>query len=210
MKSIIYIIRWFDILILNLGIGLCGPLAKDGTPDPHLAAAHGNGALKVLAHAHAQLEPLRVEAELPGDEVALLAEGDKVLVLGVGGGGLAAGDGADGHEAEEVEAGGAVLEDLAAQGDGVRARGAARLGVLARGVDLDVDGELGEGGIGGEEGGAGGAEEAGLFEGVDAGDAEEVGDLGEVLAVACFPGTRSTSQSVCRLATHSLRFSPLK
>ena len=60
MKSIIYIIRWFDILILDLGIGLCRPLAKDGAPDPHLATAHGNGALKVLAHAHAQLEPLRV------------------------------------------------------------------------------------------------------------------------------------------------------
>lgn len=33
-------------------------------------------------------------------------------------------------------------------------------------------------------GGARRVEQLGLFEGVDAGDAEEVGDLGEVLAVA--------------------------
>ncbi|KND94637.1 hypothetical protein TOPH_01001 [Tolypocladium ophioglossoides CBS 100239] len=73
-----------------------------------------------------------------------------------------------------------LVEDLAAQGDGVGAGRAAGLGVLSRRVDLDVDGELGSRRARGEEDCARGVEELGFLGGVDAGDAKEVGDLGEV------------------------------
>jgi hypothetical protein len=54
----------------------------------------------------------------------------------------------------------------------------AGLGLLAGGVDLDVDVEGPSGGVGLEEDGAAGVELGGFLEGVDRGDAEEVGDLG--------------------------------
>lgn len=165
----------------NLRLVLGPPLAENGAPDPNLVAAHGDGALKVLAHAHAQLQ-LPVEAELLDDEVALLFEGDEVLVLGLGGRGLAARDGADGHEAEQPE-GGALFLDEAAEGHGVVAGDGAGLGLLAGRVDLDVDAEGLDVGFGGDEVGAGGVEEGGFLLGVEGGEAEEVGDAGELLGV---------------------------
>lgn len=78
----------------------------------------------------------------------------------------------------------ARLEDGAAEGRRLGAGLAAGLGLLARGVDLDVDIELRGGGVGGEEVAAGLVQKLGLLEGVDAGDAEEVGDAAEGFAVA--------------------------
>jgi hypothetical protein len=77
----------------------------------------------------------------------------------------------------------AGFEDFFTQGDGIGSRSAAGLGLLAGGVDLDVDRELRERGIGGEKVGAGGVEELGLLKGINAGHAEEVGDLGDGFAM---------------------------
>lgn len=85
----------------------------------------------------------------------------------------------------------------------LRPRGAPGLRRFAGRVHLDVDVEgldggcvRGGGGGGGEGGGGGGVyelasgfgEELGFLLRVDAGDAPEVGDLAEVLAVVCFCG----------------------
>lgn len=91
----------------------------------------------------------------------------------------------------------ALGEDVPREGDGVGAGGAAGLGGLVGGVDLDVDADrcravtaalLRAGlllvfGSGGEKSAPRFVEEPGLLAGVDAADGEEVGDLGEGLAV---------------------------
>lgn len=167
-----------------LRVCLRRPLSKYGATYTHLVAAHRDGALKVLAHAHAQLERGLVEPELPGHEVALLAQQHKVLVLVLRRGGDAARDGADGHEAEQPQVR-AVLCDGVAQRHRVGAGRAAGLGLLAGRVDLHVDVEPLHGGLGGDEVAAGPVQQLRLLERVDAGDAPQVGDLGDGLAVCC-------------------------
>jgi len=74
-------------------------------------------------------------------------------------------------------------QDMARQLGGRVAGGGAGFGGLAGGVDLDVDVE---GPGGGGESGAAGVELRGFLEGIDGGDAEEVGNRGgEGLAFVC-------------------------
>lgn len=143
----------------DLSLTLRTPLPKDRAPDSNLAAPHGNSALEILAHPHAQLELILriiVQPQLFRHGVPLAPERHKVLVLVLGRGGDAARDGADGHEAEQVEVRTRLVRvDELAQRQGLGARGAAGLGLLAGGVDLDVDVEFswrwgGGGGNGGE------------------------------------------------------------
>lgn len=166
----------------DLGITFRRPFSKYGAPDSHLAASHCDGALKVLAHPHAQLQPVCVQAQLPANQVPLFRQGDKVLVLVLRCRGLAPRDCPDGHETQESQVR-TRFDDAATKRDRVLARRAARLGFLPGRVDLHVDGEFGQRRFRGEEIGARGVEESGFFEAIYGGYAEEVGDLGECLAV---------------------------
>lgn len=160
--------------------------SEDCAANAHFAGSHGDGALKVLAHAHAQLELLlALQTELLDHQVPLLLEANKVLVLILGRGLLAARNGANGHETQKVEVG-ALFNDELAQGHGVGAGRAPRLGLLARRVDLDVNVELGHGRrrVGRrDELAAVLVQELRLLGGVHARHAEEVGNLGQALAV---------------------------
>lgn len=169
----------FIHLLLYLGIRLGWSLSKDGAANPHFTASLRNSSFEILTHAHAQLQALGTQSKLVGHQIPLLSQRLKVLILVLRSGGLATSNGTNGHEAEEVEAR-QILGNLPTQRDGIRAGAAAGLCLLARGVDLDVDVELWQVRVGRPRR----VEQLGLFQGVDAGDAEEVWDLGEVLAVA--------------------------
>lgn len=80
---------------------------------------------------------------------------------------------------------GALVDDGPAQRHDVVTRGASRLGFLARRVYLDVDVDLLGLGLGLDLLAAILVQQLGLLEVVDARDAPEVGDLGEVFAAAC-------------------------
>jgi hypothetical protein len=166
-------------LLLYLGIRLGRSLSKNCAANSHFTASLRNSPFEVLAHSHAQLQILGAQSKLLGHQIPLLSQCLKVLILGFRSGGLATSNGTNGHEPQEVEAR-QVLGNLTAERDGIRARGTAGLCLFARGVDLDVDVELWQIRVGSSRR----VEQLGLFQGVDAGDAEEVRDLGEVLAVA--------------------------
>lgn len=131
----------------NFSLGPTRPSTEDRTPDPDLVAPHDDSALKVLAHPHAQLQrppslplPVLSYPEFPRHQIPLLAQRDEVLVLVLGRRGHGPRDGADGHEAQEPQVRRGL--DGAAQRYRLGARRASGLGVLARGVDLDVDVEF--------------------------------------------------------------------
>jgi len=93
----------------ELGLRFGRPLPKYGAPYPYLAAPHDDGAFVVLAHAHAQLQLMR-QPQFLGHEIPLLRQQPEVLVLILGRRLHAPGDGADCHEAQQVEVG-AVVDD---------------------------------------------------------------------------------------------------
>lgn len=72
---------------------------------------------------------------------------------------------------------GARVHDLAAQRDSGSPGATTGLGFLSRGVDLHMHRDLWGRGLRRDEVGAGRVEELGFLRGVDAGHAEEVGDL---------------------------------
>ena len=146
--------------------------------------SHGDGPLKVLAHAHAQLQ-LPLQPQLLGHQIPLLPQQDKVVVLILGRGCHAASNGTNGHQTQQVQVG-AVLDDGPAQRRRLGAGCASRLGLLAGCVDLDVDVDLGGRGVGLDQLASVLVQQLRLFERVDARDTPEVGDLGQIFAVAWF------------------------
>jgi hypothetical protein len=153
------------MLLFDLCIRLCGPLSEDSAAHTYLATTQAHRTLKILTHTHAQLQTLLIQTEFLGHQIPLLLERDKVLVLSLSGGGLAAGDGTNSHEAEQTQAG-ARLNDLTAQSNGLITGRAARLGLLAGCVDLNVNADFGSIRLRGEKVGAGGVKELGLFRGI--------------------------------------------
>lgn len=131
-----------EALLLYLCVCPQRPHAKDGAPNSHLPTAQPNRPLKVLTHPHAQLQPILRKPQFLGYKIPLIPERHKVLILRLRSDGLAARNGADGHEAQQVQAR-ARLDDVAAQGHRISARPAAGLGILAGCVDLHMDGYLG-------------------------------------------------------------------
>ncbi|CRK14434.1 hypothetical protein BN1708_002699, partial [Verticillium longisporum] len=166
----------------DLSLALGPPLAENGAADPNFIAAHGDGALKVVAHAHAQLE-LPFQSEFLAHEIPLLLESEEVFILRLGRRRLAPRNGTNGHEAEQVQRR-ALVFDGAAESDRLVAGRGAGLGLLAGRVDLDVDVELVDALPAGQQVGARTVQQPRLLQRVDARDAEEVGDVGELLGVA--------------------------
>jgi hypothetical protein len=180
----------------NLGLRLGGSLAKDGAANADLGAAHGDGALKVLAHAHAQLQ-LPVQPQLLDHQIPLLGQQLEVLILILGRGGHAPGNGTNGHQSEEMQVG-AVVDDGPTERDDVLSRRTPGLGFLARRVHLDVDVDFLCIGLGLDLLAPVLVEELCLLEVVDTRDTPEVRDFGEVLAAAC---VMSVSESISFFAS---------
>lgn len=121
------------LLLYDPSLPLWRPRPENGAADPDLAAPLRDGALKVVAHAHAQLQLLTRHAQLLSEPVAGLAQTDKVLVgrFRRGSHGVRPCDRADGHEALQLQVR-AVPQDRGAERDeGVAPRWHAGFGVLA-------------------------------------------------------------------------------
>lgn len=91
---------------------------------------------------------------------------------------------------------GTVLDDGLAQRHRLNPGCTSRLGLLPGCVDLDVNVDLGGRGLGLDQLAPVLVQELRLFERVDARDAPEVGDLGQVFAVAWTVSFRSLSETV--------------
>lgn len=125
----------------NRSLRLVRSLPEDGRPNTDLITPERDSALVIFTHAHAQLQLLgRAQAKLLGNLLPRLLETDEVLILILRGGSLGSGDGADGHQAHQLQVG-TLLHDKPTQVSGLIGLEAG-LVLLARCVDLDVDPEL--------------------------------------------------------------------
>lgn len=128
------LLSFLDVFF-HLRILLWRPRAKNGGPHSDFVASHGNGTLKVRTHSHTQLQLFRTKTEFLGYVIPRVSQHDEILILRLRSGRLRASDGADSHEAGQLDVG-TLLPDVATQRGSVLGLDSA-LGLLTRGVDLN-------------------------------------------------------------------------